>query len=280
MNITHSSRSARRRRAAGLTLLELVVVLLVLAALAGILIPIIPNMVQRSHSSTTAANISETTRAVQLYEATNMRHPDGWDSLIDEDGNTLRDDRFTIVAMTDGDRGARIREALNAIGISTSWEIAGQLEGNGRPDDGVSRWSTSTGNGIRVNTFDAYSGVEYDLTNDGSVVVLGPSDNEVNRLNLPVPTSIDDTSNSGIQDYVVLGIGARLTAVGDTMVSAPVHFPGVGDLDPTQAYARAVAVYAIPEQGPARLAATSAVHNDHLDGLDDLMQEFYETVNR
>ena len=39
-------------RRSGLTLMELVVVLVILVALAGILVPILPSMIERAHRST------------------------------------------------------------------------------------------------------------------------------------------------------------------------------------------------------------------------------------
>lgn len=273
-NMARSSASRRHGRAKGLTLMELVVVLVVLAALAGIVVPLLPNVIDRSHASTTATSIAEVNKAIQLYEATTLRAPDGWDSLIsDADGTheTFRDDRFTIVELDDGTPLAgRISSALSAIGITRSYEFDDGIQGNGRPEGHANRPAS----GARVNTFDPYSGVEFDLTDDGKVVILGPGANEFNRLNLTDPADEPNT-----EAYVVFGIGARLTALDRTLAEAPVHFPSQGDLDPTQAYGRMVAVYAIPSAGPARLVRTAAVHNDHLDALGGLIAEFYDTTN-
>lgn len=258
----------------GLTLLELVVVLVVLVGLAGIIVPLLPNVLNRTHDSTTASNITAVHRALQLYEGKRLRAPNGWDSLISTGGETFRTDRFTVVDLNDGTPlSDRIIDALNAIGITESWEFNDGIQGNGRPDGHANRPASNA----RLNTFDddsVYSGTAFDLTSDGSVVILGPNLNEINRLNLS-----DPDENPDIEAYVVLGIGARLTALDDTLPSAPVHFPGQGDLDPTQTYARFVAVYAIPASGPARLVRTAAVHNDHLDSLDGLMKSFYEGTN-
>jgi type II secretory pathway pseudopilin PulG len=74
-----------RRR--GLTLMELVVVMFILIAVASIMVPIFPSMIERAHRSTGATNTSELTKAVQLYQAINGFYPDGYDLMTD--GTTM-----------------------------------------------------------------------------------------------------------------------------------------------------------------------------------------------
>lgn len=266
--------TARRRRG-GFTLIELVVVLLVLIGLAGIVVPMLPNMITRTHSSANASTIQEAAKALQLFEQLNFSHPDGWDSLIDANGNTLRDDRFTVVQLDDIDLGARISSALNSVGITTSFTMGESLRGNGRPDGHANR----QGDTARVNTFAPYpggssvpSGIQ-DLTDDGSVVTLGPGANEFNRFGFLLPE--DDPTTVA---YVAFGIGERLSAVGRTISAAPVHFPDQGDFPPTLAYSRYAAIYRIPANGPAELATVAAIHGDHFDSLGNLLEEFWETT--
>ena len=57
---------ANRRR--GLTLMELVVVMFILMALAAIMVPLFPSMVERAHRASQATNESEITKAVQMYQ--------------------------------------------------------------------------------------------------------------------------------------------------------------------------------------------------------------------
>jgi type II secretory pathway pseudopilin PulG len=52
----------------GFTLLELVVVMFILMALAAIIVPLFPSMVERAHRASQATNESEITKAVQLYQ--------------------------------------------------------------------------------------------------------------------------------------------------------------------------------------------------------------------
>ena len=72
------------RKRTGFTLIELVVVLLILAALAGVLVPVLQNMVQKSHGSSGAANHEEIAKSIQLHEAQTGLQPNDYDSLIDE----------------------------------------------------------------------------------------------------------------------------------------------------------------------------------------------------
>ncbi len=79
----------RQGRRCGLTLMELVVVLLILAALAGILVPMLPNMLSRAHTATGATNTGELAKAVQLYQASYMKYPDNFDSLLNTSGHIV-----------------------------------------------------------------------------------------------------------------------------------------------------------------------------------------------
>jgi len=292
MKMNYNSNHRARR---GLTLIELVVVLVVLVALAGILIPLLPNMITRSHAASGAASMQEAAKAIQMYEALYFSQPDGWDSLVQADGQTFRTDRFTVVSLSPGpvdgdgnspgdpgydpnnianqgdiDFGARISSALNSAGITTSYTMADGIQGNGRPE------GHSNAPSARINTFNPYAGnltVIEDLTENGRVVTLGPGANEITRFGFIHPD--DDPTTAA---YVVFGIGARLNALGKTIASAPVHFPEAGDLPPTLAYSRFAAIYRIPATGPASLAAVAAVHGDHFDSLNQHLGEFYETI--
>ncbi len=285
----------RRTALRGFTLIELVVVLVVLVALAGVLVPLMPNMITRSHSASGASSMQEAAKAIQMFEALNFSQPDGWDSLVQADGQTLRADRFTVVELAPGpvdgdgnspgdpgydpddianqdqiDLASRISTALNTAGIRTSFTMADGIQGNGRPE------GHSNAPSARINTFSPYAGdltAFEDLTENGRVVTLGPALNELNRFGF-----LDPDSDPTTVAYVAFGIGERLNAIGKTISAAPVHFPEAGDLPPTQTYSRFAAIYRIPTSGPAELAAVAAVHGDHFDSLNQHLQEFYETT--
>jgi len=297
MKFNHKTNNSAR---GGLTLIELVVVLVVLVALAGILVPLLPNMITRSHAASGATSMQEATKAIQLFEAVNLRHPDGWDSLVSSGGATLRPERFTVLTLPSANSSTlegRIRGALISAGISTSFTMADGIVQN----SGISTFEPYVGDQASPN------GVE-NLGDGGRVVILGgtaddttnPGEtnffaNEFNRFGFAIPTAFDNFTPPGgfggaggqaaafgtdptTAAYVVLGIGNQLSAVGKTMSAAPVHFPEAGDAPPTQAYARFVAIYRIPADGPAELATVAAVHGNHLDSINAHLKEFYETV--
>ena len=62
----------RARR--GFTLIELIVVLMILVGLAGMVIPAVTDMVQRTHTSTSAGNLHEVANAVARYEEIGRAH--------------------------------------------------------------------------------------------------------------------------------------------------------------------------------------------------------------
>ena len=80
------SRKLPVRNRPGLTLMELVVVLIVLVALAGILVPMLPSMLTRSHVATHTTNVVEIAKLIMTYQATNNAFPDQWDSMVDPAG--------------------------------------------------------------------------------------------------------------------------------------------------------------------------------------------------
>ena len=71
----------------GLTLIELVVVLTILIALAGLLVPMLPSMLTRAHTSTCSTNMGECIRAITDYQALYSTYPNNWDAL--GDGTTI-----------------------------------------------------------------------------------------------------------------------------------------------------------------------------------------------
>lgn len=230
----------RNRR--GFTLIELVVVLLVLAGLAGMLVPVLQNMVQKTHGATGGANMNEVAKAIQMYEAQSMgRHPNGYDSLIDELGEVVGEDHVAATAL-DADQA----EALDSIGITTLYDLD----------------SASTN-----KTFEPYGAtpVARPIVDGAEVAVLNPDG--IAALRLPPTTGV----------YVAFGVGALNTAIGKTMLEAPVHFPEGGE-SPVGEYSRFAAIYEIPAEGAARLATIAAFHHGHdLVSLGTHLEEFYET---
>ncbi|MCE0498545.1 MAG: hypothetical protein LV481_11425, partial [Methylacidiphilales bacterium] len=70
-----------------LTLMELLVVMTILIALAGIVVPMLPNLLTKAHDSTVTTNISELQKMISGFFASNLAYPDQFDSCMDTGGN-------------------------------------------------------------------------------------------------------------------------------------------------------------------------------------------------
>ncbi len=239
----------------GLTLLELLMVLVILAAVAGIVIPIAANVITRAHGSTGATNIAEIAKAIQQHPVLHNEPANLFDSLIDDagtivedvDGNPLGGTGLALEDLSDASANdARIIDALNDIGITESMEH----EAN----------STN-------KTFAPYSGNTIPIDNTGSVVVLTVDGVASLGLN-PLGTNV--------VAYVAVGLGAESTLIGRSILNAPVHFPEQGE-SVADVYSRFLLIYAIPANGPARLAAVAAAHEDGLSNLNTHLLEYYAT---
>lgn len=239
----------------GLTLIELVVVLLILAALAGILVPVLQNMAQKSHGSAGATNAGEIAKAIAMYEAQVRAQPDNFDALYD--GTDLVVDAgsgLTATPLDDEDL-----DSLNSVGIS------GYMLHDPAATD---------------QTFEPYAVTAMPtLLASGSVVATLSAGN-VQSLGLQPTILRTETSlpASSPVKYVAFGVGGRNSAIGKTMLDAPVHFPESGESTVTT-YSRYLAVYAIPRVGPARLSAVVAAHEDGLSGIGGHLAEYFETEN-
>lgn len=252
--MSNAARLTRNRRG-GLTLIELVVVLLILAALAGVVIPVVQNMAQKSHGSAGATNIGEVAKALMLFEIQNGKHPDRYDSLYD--GTDLVVDSgsgLTASPIDDEDL-----DSLNKIGI-TSYMIHDPAATN--------------------KTFEPYAvaAVPTTLADTSPVATLSPANIQALGLQPTVLRTATTEPPSAPVKYVAFGVGQRNTAIGKTMLEAAIHFPESGE-SPLAAYSRFLAIYAIPRVGPARLASVAAVHEDGLSGAGAHMAEYFETQN-
>lgn len=248
-----SSRIANRRRQAGLTLIELLIVLVVLVGVAGILVPLFPDVRQRTHGATGADNMKETSKALQLHLLNTGGYPNELDALIDEAGVLAIEAATTPqFATTDLDDSStdltQIRAALNGAGIET-----------------LLVHDSTTENA----TFEPYSGDIEDLTGaTASVVTLTTAG--INALGL------EALSADGTIAYVLAGVGAGSSAIGESMLDAPVHF--AEEHSPIDEYSRFLAVFAVPAEGALRLAGVVANHEGELDGLGNALNEYYEAT--
>lgn len=256
----------------GLTLMELVVVMVVLVALATILVSRMAGVVTQAHTSTSATNISEISKAIQLYEAQHLGYPSGLDSLVTNlSSGTLASyiagggTDLTTVALDNGSStgGAGTLGALRSAGIAS---VTPMVE---NPGPQTPAWSP---------TFFPYiaaalaAGVPAPVAlTDGNVLAGLNGIAAAREFNAP-----------STAQYVLLGVGpySKLSRV---MQEAPVHFNDSPDGAPTLAYARYVVVFQVTDGAGqsldrALLVGVVGIHDDQVAGLGDHMQEYFNTT--
>jgi len=285
----------RRANRRGLTLIELIVVLMILIALAGLLVPMLPSMLTRAHTSTCVTNIGETARAIITYQQLYSAYPNNWDAL--GDGTTMINYLPGGAAMpagitsgsSTGTQGnseltplsltANEASALAAVGITTLQPMAKT------PTDTV-------GSGTFDPTFNYYSnavpttGIITIVPNTAGPVLAmmdpaagGPGSTPYQRC---VALNLDLTGR-----YVALGMGQRCSMMGKTVQTAPVHFGDQPVLNPEYGYERFVAIFKVSTgngtaAGPstsftqAQLVGVAPVHDTGLGGVNDHLQTWYQ----
>ncbi|MFO0802969.1 MAG: hypothetical protein U0791_07575 [Gemmataceae bacterium] len=250
------SRVPQRRRA--LTLMELIVVLVILVGLAGILIPLFPSLIGRTHTASGATNDSELTKAIQVHEATYFQYPDQFDSLMGTGSTAL----FAKLP-TDG---------MNPVGGSTELNFAALTAGTATALTNagiVNVWDLN--DATADPTFNPYGAARV-LAAGGNVAVLGTA--AITRMNLPAG-----------ETYVVFGIGRRCTMVGRSLTDPPVHFADDQANTPEKVYGRKCVVFVVTKNGGtatrdrAKFVGSVSLHPDGVVTADDHMKEYYGIVN-
>ena len=226
----------------GLTLLELVVVLAIMVALAGLIVPHIADLPDKSSSVTNATIVADTDRAVQLFDSRYGRQPSAWDSLLNNSGilysrlnPSLTSSSPALIQASTLDAG-QVQSLLKA-GITGVHDADESL--SGAPSNNSTHWRA--------------------IANDGKVVTL---------VKNPITTTHGDTvidSAFGINqhspmwanEFVVFGLGGAAEVKGTTMTEVPLALSA----NPLTYYARALCVYMIPATGansifPAQFVGT------------------------
>lgn len=254
-----ATRLARRTNNKGLTLIELLVVLVILIALAGILIPQLPNMITRTHAAAASTNIPEANKRIQEFEQIYFKQPAGYDNLCSN--GALVDYLpsggvgigLTATALTAGTANALVNAGITT--LSGLYEDAAALE-------------TAGGSA----TFDAYDPT-YDITVSGSTdEVAFAAETTVEALLRP---------DAGASDaYVALGIGQKSELIGRTTNEAPYHFGEGPGSAPEEVYGRYLAIYKVADDGTALDKAifigALALHDDGLANVSHGIGEFFE----
>lgn len=244
----------------GLTLIELLVVLVILVALAGILVPLLPDVQQQAHGGSGADNMKEIAKALQLHKFQEGSFPNDWDSLIDANGVT---GATTHLVATDISAPAAASDEERIVAALADASIDSAFQHTDFTDATVNQ------------TFEGLT--------DPAVNELGTTGN-VATLNAAAETELgleQSTLTGGTGDtvaYVAFGLGANSSAVGVSMLDAPIHYLEGGE-SPIELYARWVVVFKVPAEGPLALAGIYGVEEgEELVGLDTHLAEYYEAL--
>lgn len=250
-----ATRLARRTNNKGLTLIELLVVLVILIALAGILIPQLPNMLVRTHAAAGSTNITEVNKRIQEFEQVYFKQPANLDNLAAAGalhtyvGGAPDLDTVVLDAGTAG--------ALTAVGITT-----------------VASLEATPGHA----TFENYASPVVTPAVAATLRVASVTPAAVRTLLRP--TALDDDI------YVAFGVGQASEIIGRTANEAGYHFgEGPGE-NPETVYARFAAVYKVAEDDGAggsdpleraEFVGVVSIHDDGLANGSDHVGEFFES---
>lgn len=270
-------RIARRdgKNRPGLTLIELVVVLTILTALGGLLVPVIGNMIARTHFAKCAVSIPDITRQISRSFASDLTYPDRWDSLISaDDGTSLYPDmpggpdvsgELTTITLT-----AAQAEGLNALGITQVVDLEPTIISGGTA--GNATWDSAPLGAAPVRA----------LADGATVAVLNKAGASVDSLNFKRhfgPDGIEGTSDDDASvEYIVFGIGNNSSAVGPSglFVESPTHFGGEDAMNPIDVYQRYCVVFSVDGDGTVQFEAACSVHPDGFDGAEAHVIGYYE----
>lgn len=270
-------RDARR----GLTLLELVVVLTVLAAVAGILVPMLPNLLRKAHKSVDATQSGELAKALQMYQAQFTSYPDNFDLLTD--GTT-----FPAYLPSDGGAFGGFVEAaslttdelkaLRRVGIQNVQKLAVDRTPSGFHPTRNPYAGTITSDVVTINS---------DGTTSPSVkfAVIDPKNSgatsyaailAANPSFLQTVINADPTAR-----YVVFGVGPRCSMVGQVIQDAPMSTPQKKTFTPDNTYSRVGVIFKVSgkeveRSERARFVAAVALEDDELETTEKDVTGFYE----
>lgn len=254
------SRTNDRQRA-GLTLIELVVVLTILVALGGLIVPMLPNFLAKTHFAKCAVTIPEINKLWIGSFTGDIRYPNGYDSLIE--AGALFSELPGVDAGGQAALGiltANEAAALNAIGVNAVYDhiaASGNATLNSVPRDLSTLRALADGENVAILSPDA----------------LLPVGSSAASLGIDVGRYAADTK------FVVFGIGNNCDGVGPKglMIEAPTHFGGEQVMNPVDFYQRYCVIFAVSDaEGAAEFVCACSIHPDGFDGAEAHITAYYE----
>jgi type II secretory pathway pseudopilin PulG len=277
-----------RASRSGLTLIELIVVLMVLIGLASLLLPMLPSMLTRVHTSTMTTNSQATATAIMTFQQLYNQYPNNWDAL--GDGSTMINYFANGAACppqyVDPPSVASANGNAELQPLTLTSAEANALRGVGITQ--LQPMATTPTGAVSSGTFDP----TFNYYSNANPAVGAISIGQGTVLAGLDPTAAGPTSTTYqrcILDnlpltgrYVALGIGPRNSMVGKTIQSAPVFFGDQPVINPEYAYGRFVALFKVSDSAvgtnftQAQLVGTAPVHDTGLDNIDSHLQGWYQ----
>jgi type II secretory pathway pseudopilin PulG len=232
--------------------MELVVVMVILVALAGMVIPLFPNLIGRAQTSAGATNLGEVAKAVQMYYNLNgNRYPYNLDSIVDAAGAipSYVPNPTSAPAGYGGNTSSTPDLAPYTLSSTTNDFTALANAFNTNPSTGtitlaqmIDAPASSAGTDWNPTFFpygtSAAAGATFSaLSNTSTVAVLNAA--AANRV-FGVPSTGIGTQQP---TYVVFGLGKYSAMSGNSMTDSPVLFNTASGYDPNTVYARVGLVF-------------------------------------
>jgi prepilin-type N-terminal cleavage/methylation domain-containing protein len=230
--LLHQKTRSKNRQ--GLTLLELIVVMVILVAVAGIVVPLLPNVLSRAHSAVGSTNAGEVDRLIQAYQQTYQTLPDYLDDLVDPNSGSKPLDY--LPGYSGGTNIGQLvpyqllqadLSALNNIGIKNVAVLF----------DSTSKFPVTPP--VGTPTFNPY---QYNGSNIlTQPLAVGTWVAKLTESAAETPPGIvrDDPNGNTFGDiYLVFGFGKQTTAIGRVSTDAPVHFSEFAGDNASSVYCR------------------------------------------
>jgi type II secretory pathway pseudopilin PulG len=303
--MVHPHRPSSLKRS-GFTLLELVVVMFILMALAAIIVPLFPSMVERAHRASQATNESEITKAVQLYQGLYGNYPDGYDLLTDGTaiinylpanntaspmvygetpgmyaGGNVASPTFTFPCggyVYGGALTAGGLAALNGAGILNEYPVANgaTLQGSASVNPnytGTLGWQPT------FNPYQSDTPTAIPLATGTQVVYVNPTGVQVSGLGSPSIINPKSTTQ-----FIMFGLGKRCSMIGTAMTNAGSNFPNDAvHENPNVVYQRFGLIFQVEDAGGTPLPSAVclgavAIEANILLATDGTMASYSQNV--
>jgi prepilin-type N-terminal cleavage/methylation domain-containing protein len=239
----------------GLTLMELVVVMVILVALAGILLPLFPNLLTKAHTSTAATNMSELTKAVQTYYYSSLQYPNNLDNIAGLVGtpgtapatNPSNANVTLVGAAASSDLStttltATTSAALTNVGITSVLETTVPASAAT-----IGNWTPTY---LPYSTVSSTTGIPTPSTINTTVVTVQP--NAITR-------EFGYSTAANTATYVLLGLGNYSSMAGTALQEAPIHFDDSPNGEPNVAYCRYGLVFQTTDDAGNALSAAKFI---------------------